>query len=170
LSIYSRHLLHLAHLDAVLSGTAEEALEKQSYDLVVLCRTTPNQIARKLLTLAWSLRASPSFVAIDGTEQHRILGALTYSTQVSDYEQLSAFVETLLHGTAQDYGYLVQFRSSLRPIQYLVASTVQIQDERIVFINCKRRISASFLVSSVYSWNVLRCGAQFPESSEKEDY
>jgi hypothetical protein len=61
-------LQDLAQIKLAISGDADAAIMVDSYDLVVLCQTVPEQVARRLLTMAWMLDPSPVIVVIDGSE------------------------------------------------------------------------------------------------------
>jgi hypothetical protein len=115
----------------------------------------PEQVVRRLLTMAWMLVPSPVIMVIDGSEEHRRLGAVTYPAQVRDPGRLQSFVAALIKSSGTDHGFLVRLRSRKQTLHYVVASTVDIQGERLVFVNSKGKLTASFIVNLVCSWNVL---------------
>jgi hypothetical protein len=148
-------LQDLAHIRLAFSGDAEPSIAVQSYDLVVLCQTVPEPLVRRLLTTAWMLVPSPVIMVIDGSEAHRRLGAVTYPAQSRDPGLLRSVVASLITATGTDYGFLVRLRSPKQTLHYVIASTVDIQGEHLVFVNSKGKLAASFIVNLVCSWNVL---------------
>jgi DNA-binding response OmpR family regulator len=149
-------LQDLAQMKLAISSDAEAAIVEEPYDLVVLCQTVPEHVVRRLLTTAWMLVPSPAIMVIDGSEEHRRLGALTYSAQLPDPGRLHGAVSALLRSTNADYGFLVHLRSPKEVLHYVVASTVEIQGEHLTFVNSEGNLTATFMVDGVRSWNVLR--------------
>ena len=53
-----------------------------------------------------------------------------------------------------DKTYIVKFKpSALGVVQTVVASTVEIHDEHLIFCNAKGELAALFLLEIVQSWN-----------------
>jgi hypothetical protein len=88
-------LRDLAQTRQAISIDAEASIAEQVYDVVVLCQTVPERVARKILTTAWLLVPSPVILVIDGSEEHRRLGALTYPAQVPDRPKKSCTMWSL---------------------------------------------------------------------------
>jgi hypothetical protein len=148
-------LKDLAQIRLAISGDAEAAIVQESYDLVVLCQTVPEQVVRRLLAMAWLLVPSPVIMVIDGSEAHRRLGAVTYPVRLCDPDRLHSVAASLITPTGTNYGFLVRLRAPQQPLHYVVASAVEIQGEHLVFVNSKGYLTASFMVNVVCSWNVL---------------
>jgi hypothetical protein len=105
--------------------------------------------------MAWILDPSPVIMVMDGSEEHRRLGAVTYPAQSCDPGRLHSVVAALITSTGNDYGFLVCLRSLKQNLHYVVASIVDVQGEHLVFVNSKGKLTASFIVNLVCSWNVL---------------
>ena len=54
-----------------------------------------------------------------------------------------------------DQTYLVAFKPPSHAIQHVIAATVEVYGERLVFLNAEGKLAALFLMEIVRSWNVL---------------
>jgi hypothetical protein len=54
-----------------------------------------------------------------------------------------------------DKTYLVALRPPSQAVQHVIAATVEVQGEHLVFLNAEGKLAALFLMKIVQSWNVL---------------
>jgi hypothetical protein len=148
-------LQDLAQIRLARSSDAEASIVAGSYELVVLCQTVPEHLVRRLLKMTWMLDPSPDVMVIDGSEEHRRLGAVTYRRQLCNPSWLKSVVAALIASSSTDYGFVVRIRSPKQILHYVVASTAEIQGEHLIFVNSKGKLIASFMLDAVCSWNVL---------------
>ena len=54
-----------------------------------------------------------------------------------------------------DQTYLVAFKPPSQAIQHVIAATVEVHGEHLVFLNAEGKLAALFLMEIIQGWNVL---------------
>ncbi len=60
-----------------------------------------------------------------------------------------------------DQTYLVAFKQPSQAIQHVIAATVEVQGEHLVFLDAEGKLAALFMMEIVQSWNVLPAAHSF---------